>query len=345
MKNKVIVTGGAGYIGSHTILELVEKGEYEVISIDNYSNSSEEALLEIEKHTGKSIIKLNIDLNDFSAIEKGLKPYEAQVVGVIHFAALKSVGDSVEAPIEYYQNNIGGMLNLLNYCKNYSISSFIFSSSCSVYGNVTADLLPVKEDTFRGPTQCPYAETKSMGERILQDVSLNGAIKSLALRYFNPVGAHETNLLGENPKTKPCNLVPVICKSALGLIPTMSVFGSDYDTRDGSCIRDYIHVVDIAKAHVLALTYIVNNQKENYDVINLGSGNGVSVVEAINAFEKASNQKLTYNLAPRRAGDVVAVYSDSSKAKALLGWEAKLGIDDMMSSAWNWELKLQNNQK
>ena len=342
MKNKVLVTGGAGYIGSHTVLELVLEGKYEVISIDNYINSNENSLLSIEAFTGKKIIKIEVDLCDYSLVEKSLAPFENQIVGVIHFAALKAVGESVDIPVKYYQNNLNSMLNVLRYCEEKNVQNFIFSSSCSVYGDVSPELLPVSELTMVQTTQSPYAETKSMGERILSDVSQNNKIKALSLRYFNPVGSHPNGLLGENPKAKPNSLVPVICKSALGLIPTMSVNGDDYDTRDGSCIRDYIHVVDIAKAHVKALDYLVSTQEKNYDVINLGSGNGVSVLEAIDAFEKASGQKLKYNLAPRRAGDVVSVYSDSSKAKNLLGWTAELGIDVMMSTAWAWENKLAN---
>jgi UDP-glucose 4-epimerase len=342
MKNKVLVTGGAGYIGSHTVLELILEGKYEVISIDNYSNSNAQSLLDIETFTGKKIEKIEVDLCDYTLVEKSLAPFENQIVGIIHFAALKAVGESVDIPVKYYQNNLNSMLNVLRYCEEKKVQNFIFSSSCSVYGDVSPELLPVSERTTVQTTQSPYAETKSMGERILKDVASNNKLKALSLRYFNPVGSHQNGLLGENPKAKPNSLVPVICKSALGLIPTMSVFGDDYDTRDGSCIRDYIHVVDIAKAHVKALNYLVTTQKDNYDVINLGSGNGVSVLEAIDAFEKASGQSLKYNLAPRRAGDVVSVYSDSSKAKNLLGWTAELGIDVMMSTAWAWENKLAN---
>jgi UDP-glucose 4-epimerase len=299
-------------------------------------------LLDIEAFTGKSVIKIETDLCDYTAIVNKLSVYKDQIVGVIHFAALKAVGESVDIPIKYYQNNLNSMLNVLRYCEENEVQNFIFSSSCSVYGDVNPELLPVSELTKTSATQSPYAETKSMGERILADVAHNNKIKALSLRYFNPVGSHPNGLLGENPKAKPNSLVPVICKSALGLIPTMSVNGDDYDTRDGSCIRDYIHVVDIAKAHVKALDYLDSFQKESYDVINLGSGNGVSVLEAITAFENASGQILKYNLAPRRAGDVVSVYSDSSKAKNLLGWTAEFGIDVMMSTAWAWENKLAN---
>lgn len=343
MKNKVLVTGGAGYIGSHTILELLEANEYEVISLDNYCNSSVSSLEELEKYTGNSIHKLEIDLTDYLAVKDALTQFKDQIVGVIHFAALKAVGDSVEQPVNYYSNNLLSLLNMLKLCEEFYIENFIFSSSCSVFGNINADSLPVTESTSGSVTQCPYAETKSMGERILKDVSFNKTIKALSLRYFNPVGSHESNVIGENPKTKPNNLVPIICKSALGEIAPMGVFGDDYKTRDGSCIRDYIHVVDIAKAHVKALDYIVES-KDNYDVINLGSGNGVSVFEAIQAFEKVTGQELKYNVLPRRAGDVEAVYSDSTKAEKLLGWKAVLGIEDMMHSAWNWENKLAQNK-
>ena len=340
MRKKVLVTGGAGYIGSHTILELLEADKYDVICIDNYVNSSDQVLKDIEGYTKRSIIKLNIDLCDAKATEEALDSYKQDIIGIIHFAALKAVGESVEEPVMYYRNNLGSMLTLLEYCEKHQVSNFIFSSSCSVYGNLSDDQLPVVENTSKAITESPYAETKSMGERILEDVVKNERVKALSLRYFNPVGAHESLVTGENAKNKPNNLVPVICRSALGTLPSLSVFGDDYKTRDGSCIRDYIHVVDIAQAHVKALNYLVDEQKEQYDVINLGSGNGVSVFEAITAFEKASGQKLNYEVAPRRAGDVEAVFSDSSKAKKLLGWDAKYGIEEMMSTAWEWEKKL-----
>lgn len=340
MRETVIVTGGAGYIGSHTVLELLEQNKYDVISIDSYVNSSPDVLDEIEKYSGKKFIQLELDLCNYGDLERVLLPFKENIVGVIHFAALKSVGESVEQPVNYYQNNLGSLLNLLKYCELNKISNFIFSSSCSVYGNLSKEQLPVLESTEKAVTECPYAETKSMGERILEDVSINGKVKSLALRYFNPVGAHKSLVTGENPKAKPNNLVPVICKSALGAIKKMSVFGTDYTTRDGSCVRDYIHVADIAEAHTKAMDYLLKEQEQNYDVINLGSGSGVSVLEAISAFEKVSGKKLEYLVAPRRPGDVEAIYSDSSKAKKLLGWEPKYDIDSMMKTAWDWENKL-----
>jgi UDP-glucose 4-epimerase len=344
MKQYVIITGGAGYIGSHTILELLEQDKYQVICVDNYANSSPESLTAVSLLTKKEIIKIEADLCDYSALTTSLKPYLEQVIGIVHFAALKAVGDSVQEPIDYYQNNLNAMLNMLKVCEQFNIKHFIFSSSCSVYGNITASQLPVNEATEKSSTESPYAETKKMGERILEDVAKAKNIKGLALRYFNPVGAHKSTIIGENPKSKPNNLVPVICKSALGISPKMSVFGLDYDTRDGSCIRDYIHVVDIAKAHVKALNYITNQQKEPFDVINLGSGDGTTVIEAISAFEKVTHQKLDYHIAPRRAGDVVAVYSDTTKAKQLLDWETQCTVEEMMQSAWNWEIKL-NKEK
>lgn len=340
MRKKIIVTGGAGYIGSHTILELLEQDQYDVISIDNYSNSSPKSLKALEKYTGREIIQIELDLCNALELKKVLKIYQSDVVGVIHFAALKSVGDSVQMPINYYQNNLNSLLNVLAYCQENEVNYFIFSSSCSVYGDVEEGNLPVTEKTPVQLTECPYAETKAMGERILKDVAGISNLKTMALRYFNPVGAHSTNLIGENAKSKPNNLVPIIARSALGLIPPMSVFGTDYPTRDGSCIRDYIHVVDIAKAHVKAMDYLVDQQQSDFEIINLGSGNGVSVLEAITAFEKVSGRKLDYHLGPRRAGDVVMVYSDSSKAQQKLGWTAQMTIDQMMLTAWNWEQKL-----
>jgi UDP-glucose 4-epimerase len=334
-KNKILVTGGCGYIGSHTIIEILTQTNFEVISADNYLNSSEKTLERIKQITGKSVKNYFIDLCD---MEKTSKVFEENpdLVGVIHFAALKSVPESVAKPLFYYHNNINSLLNLLNCCEKYGVHHFIFSSSCSVYGNV--EKLPVNEQTPLSIAESPYAYTKQVGEVILKDVTKVTPIKGIALRYFNPVGSHKTGLNGENPTNRPSNLVPVITQTAVGIIKEMSVFGYDYDTRDGSCIRDYIHVTDIAEAHIKALYYLIEGRNEaSYEVINLGTGNGVTVLEAIHAFEKASGVKLNYKLVGRREGDVVAIYSDTTMSEKKLGWKTKIGIDEMMDSAWKWQ--------
>ena len=332
----IIVTGACGYIGSHTAIELIEAGKYEVVSIDNLINSSESTLDRIEAITGRRITNHNIDLCDKEAVREVFSKYE-DITGVIHFAALKAVGESVEKPLWYYHNNLQSLINVLDCCEKFEVGAFIFSSSCSLYGNVTQ--LPVEETTPPSVTESPYAESKFVGERIIEDFSkTNDKMVSISLRYFNPVGAHESGLNGEMPIGRPNNLVPVITQTASGIIPKMTVFGGDYDTRDGSCIRDYIHVTDISLAHVMALDYALNGKSEkNYDVFNLGSGDGVTVKEAINTFERITGRSLNYEIGPRRPGDVVAIYSNSAKAKTLLGWETKKGIDEMMASAWKWQ--------
>lgn len=334
----ILVTGGAGYIGSHTIIELINNG-FEIISADNYINSSSETYERIKKITGKNIQHYAIDLCD-AELTKKLFSENPKIKGVIHFAALKSVPESVEKPLLYYRNNFGSLINILECLKQFTIPHFIFSSSCSVYGNVKQ--LPVNEGTPTGDVECPYAYTKLAGERIIQDFSLiTPEINSVSLRYFNPVGAHVSGLNGELPLHKPNNLVPVITQTAIGKINQMSVFGNDYKTRDGTCIRDYIHVSDIANAHVKALTYLIEKkQKTNYSLFNLGSGNGVTVLEAIKAFEKISGQKLNFKIAARRSGDVEAIYSDSSNALKLLDWKPKHNIESMMETAWKWEQNL-----
>ncbi len=341
-KTQILLTGGAGYIGSHTIIELLHNG-YEVISVDNYNNSSPKTYERICQITGDSIKHYDIDLCDLGLTKKVFDE-NAEIRGVIHFAALKSVPESVEKPVLYYRNNINSLLNILDCIRNYNIPNFIFSSSCSVYGN--AGQLPVNEDTPIGIIESPYAYTKLLGERIIQDCAkVHSTIKALSLRYFNPVGAHSSGLNGELPTNRPNNLVPVITQTAIGKIKEMSVFGNDYKTRDGSCIRDYIHVSDIADAHVKALKYLLaEKQDSNYSLFNLGSGKGVSVLEAIQAFEKIAKLKLNYKIVPRRAGDVEAIYSDSTKAHKLLHWKPQHDIYSMMETAWEWEQHLAKNQ-
>jgi UDP-glucose 4-epimerase len=340
-KKHVIVTGGAGYIGSHTIIELLEKSNYHVISIDNFSNSSEDAYHRVDKITHKKHFdKIKVDLSNFEKLSTALYHFDdIDIAGVIHFAAFKSVGDSMEDPLKYYDNNLGALVNILKVCEKKNVKNFIFSSSCSVYGDSKA--LPVTEDTPLQKAASPYGHTKQMGEDMLREYcSIKKDFKCIALRYFNPVGAHMSGMNGEFPIHKPTNLVPVITQTAVGK-NFLAVHGSDYDTRDGTCIRDYVHVSDIADAHIKALDFISDGHKgEAYSVYNLGTGKGVSVLEAIHAFEKVSGKKLNYAMGPRRAGDVVQIYSNSEKAKKDLGWIPKYNIDDMMLSAWKWEQEL-----
>ena len=336
---KILVTGGAGYIGSHTIIEVLEKTDWEVISADNFMRSSEKTFDRIKKITGKEVKNYNVDLCDPEKTRK-IFSENKNIEGVIHFAALKSVPESVANPDLYYHNNNESLKNILACIKEFGTNNFIFSSSCAVYGNI--DMLPVNEKTPLQKAQSPYGHTKQLGEEIISEFSkLNPEVSSIALRYFNPVGAHISGKIGETSIGKPDNVVPSIMQTAVGKLDQFNVFGDDYTTRDGTCIRDYVHVSDIANAHVLALKYLMNREaKKNYDVINLGTGNGVTVLEAVNAFEKVCSKKLNYKISPRRAGDVEAIYSDSSKAKKLLGWKTKFGIEDMMKSAWNWQLNL-----
>lgn len=337
---KILVTGGCGYIGSHTIIDLIENG-FEVISIDNFLNSDPITLEQIESVTGKKINNYKVDLTNINGLEEVFVNHP-DISGVIHFAALKSVEESVYQPILYYQNNIGGLLNILQLIKKFEIKQFIFSSSCSVYGNVQK--LPVTESTPMGKAESPYARTKQIGENILKDfVNHHTSTKIVSLRYFNPAGAHESGLIGESPINKPSNLVPVITDVAAGKRLQLTIFGTDYDTPDGSCIRDYIHVMDLANAHTKALQYLLNSQNEkNYEVFNIGTGNGVSVLEAVNAFETATGISLRFKKSNKRAGDVVAIYANNNRASQNLKWTPKRDIIQIMKSAWNWELSKKN---
>ena len=330
----ILVTGGCGYIGSHTIVDLIEHG-FEVISIDNFSRSTPRLLKGIEKITGKKVMNYPVDLCNYEAVQAVLRAHP-EIEGIIHFAAFKTVPESVEKPLMYFHNNLESLINLLQYIQAYQVPYFVFSSSCSVYGNT--DQLPVVEETPLGEAQSPYARTKQMGEQIIYDVSKVASNQFILLRYFNPVGAHPSGWIGEVPLGKPDNLVPVITQTAIGKLPQMQVMGADYPTRDGSCIRDYIHVMDIAHAHTLALQYLMEHRNSsNYEIFNLGTGRGVSVLEAIQAFEKVNGVKLNYTIGPRRPGDVVAIYADNKKAREKLGWEPKYTIEDMMRTAWQWE--------
>lgn len=342
-KGTILITGGAGYIGSHTIIELIETTYFEVISLDNYSNSTEETYNRIKQITGKEIIHYNVDLCNLSELTKIFES-KKEIIGIIHFAAYKSVPESVENPHKYYHNNINSLLNILECCLKFNVGNFIFSSSCSVYGNITE--LPVKESTLFNKAESPYAFTKQVGEEIIKDYcKAFSNLKSISLRYFNPVGAHVSGLIGELPINKASNLVPVITQTAIGKNKQMFVHGTDYKTRDGSCIRDYIHVTDIANAHIKALKYLIDKKnKTNSSTFNLGSGNGVSVLEAIKSFEKISGKKLNYKIGPARQGDVEAIYSQTDLSKNELNWEAKFNLDEMMQTAWKWEIYLSENK-
>lgn len=333
----ILVTGGCGYIGAHTIVDLLENG-FEVVSADNLSRASQHSLSGIEKITGKKIKNYCVDLTDAKATEN-IFIENPSIIGVIHFAAYKAVGESVEKPLEYYENNVFSLVHLLKMAVKYKAKHFIFSSSCTVYGN--PDAIPVTEQTELKPAASPYGATKQMGETIVRDTAFVQPLSTILLRYFNPVGAHPSTAIGELPIGRPQNLVPAITQTAIGKLDTMHVYGDDYDTRDGSCIRDYIHVCDIAHAHTLALQYsIKNNQEKSCEVFNLGTGNGITVLEAIKAFEKVAGIALNYTIGPRRAGDIVAIYANNDYAIKKLGWEIKYSLEDMMRTAWAWEQSL-----
>ena len=339
---KILVTGGCGYIGSHTIVDLIENG-FNVICIDDNSRSTTYLLDGIEKITGKKLKNYKVDLKNFDETLAVFQENE-DIEGVIHFAAYKAVGESVEMPLEYFENNLFSLINLLKCVKEFSIPHFVFSSSCTVYGN--PDSIPVTEESPIKKAESPYGATKQMGEDIIMECTKAYNINAILLRYFNPVGAHPSIQIGELPIGKPQNLVPAITQTAIGKLPQMVVFGNDYPTRDGSCVRDYIHVSDIAHAHTLALQYLIEKRnKTNCDVFNLGTGNGVTVLEAIHAFEKVSGVKLNYKIGPRRPGDVVAIYANNNKAVQDLNWHIQYGLDEMMRTAWDWELKVKQDEE
>ena len=338
--SKILVIGGTGFIGSHTVVELHNAG-YTPVIIDNLSNSNIQILDQIAKITGVRPEFHEFDLCD-EAKTHAFVQANPDITGIIHFAASKAVGESVEQPLKYYHNNFFSLINLLNAYRGKPIN-FVFSSSCTVYGE--PDTLPVTEAAPVKQAASPYGNTKQISEEILAEVSsAYGNYNTIALRYFNPVGAHSSALIGELPIGVPQNLLPFITQTAIGKREKLTVFGGDYDTPDGSCIRDYIHVVDLAKAHVAAIRLLEKgNPNGNYDVFNVGTGKGYSVLEAIAAFEKASGQKLNYVIGPRRDGDIIRVWGDVTKSTAQLGWKAELGIDEMMASAWAWEKYLQEN--
>ena len=337
---KILVTGGLGYIGSHTVVELQQKG-FEVIIVDDCSNASEEVLHGITRITGVQPQFERFDLRDKGKVQDFFQRH-ADLRGVIHFAASKAVGESVEEPLLYYENNLGSLIHLLQGMVKKQESAFIFSSSCTVYGQ--ADALPITEDARIQPAESPYGNTKQIGEEILRDTcKVNQNLKSISLRYFNPIGAHPSAEIGELPIGVPQNLVPFITQTAAGVREELSVFGNDYPTHDGTCIRDYIHVVDLAKAHVIALQRILENKTEsNFEIYNLGTGTGSSVLEVIQSFENTTGQKLPYKIAARREGDVIAAYADTTKANTILGWKTESSLSEALLSAWNWEKKVRN---
>ncbi|MFG6687082.1 UDP-glucose 4-epimerase GalE [Mariniflexile sp. HNIBRBA6329] len=338
MIQKVVVTGGLGFIGSHVVVELQNEG-FEVVIIDNLSNSSIDVLKGITAITGKQPLFEKLDLREKESVIDFFKRHH-DIIGVIHFAASKAVGESVNLPLLYYENNLNTLIYILQELQKKEAANFIFSSSCTVYGQ--ADTLPITESAPIKEAESPYGNTKQIGEEIIRDTcKVTDTLNAIALRYFNPIGAHESAKIGELPIGTPQNLVPFITQTGIGLREQLSIFGNDYPTEDGTCIRDYIHVVDLAKAHVAALKRLINgNNTDNYEVFNIGTGKGSSVLEVITAFEDVSNKKLNYKIVDRREGDVIAAYADTSKANKVLGWKSKLNLRDALASAWKWEQRI-----
>lgn len=334
---KILVTGGLGFIGSHTVVSLIENG-FEPIIIDNCSNASIEVLNNIKEIVDKDITFYNINITDLPTL-KDFFIKEKHIQGVIHFAAAKAVGESVSNPLKYYHNNITGLVNLLLCMEEHSIHKMIFSSSCTVYGQ--AETMPITENAPIQAPMSPYGNTKKVGEEIINDTANSSSLKAILLRYFNPIGAHPSTLIGELPIGVPQNLIPFVTQSAAGIRGKLSVFGNDYDTKDGTCVRDYIHVMDLADAHVVAMKRLVEEKQQSaIETFNIGTGTGSSVVDVIEAFERVSGQKLEYEFAPRRAGDTTIAYADTHKANEVLGWKATRSLDVALESAWNWQKKL-----
>ena len=339
MKQTILVTGGTGFIGSHTAVELIESG-YRVVIVDNLSNSKIEVLDGIEKITGVRPAFEQIDLKDYQAMENVFKKYPA-IEGIIHFAASKAVGESVQLPLLYYRNNIVSLVNLLELMPKYNVKGLIFSSSCTVYGQPKPENLPVTETAPHQKATSPYGNTKEINEQIIHDYIHSGApIKSIVLRYFNPIGAHPSALIGELPNGVPNNLIPFVTQTAMGIREELTVFGNDYNTPDGTCIRDYIYVVDLAKAHVAAMARVLDQDTDSLEYFNVGTGNGNSTKEIIETFERATGVKLNWKFGPRREGDIEKIWGDCTKANTVLGWKADTPLDDVLRSAWKWQEKL-----
>jgi len=340
MRRQVLVTGGMGYIGSHTVVELINEG-FETIIADDLSNSSNDVLNGIEQITGVKPIFENIDLKDSQKTNSLFEKYPA-IDSIIHFAASKAVGESVEKPLLYYRNNLVSLMNILECMKKHNVPNLVFSSSCTVYGE--PDKLPVTEVSPIKEASSPYGNTKQVCEEIIHDtLAVSPEIKAISLRYFNPIGAHPSALIGELPLGIPANLVPFITQTAAGLREKLSIFGDDYNTPDGTCVRDYIHVVDLAKAHVHAIRRMIENKNDgNYEIFNVGTGKGLSVLELVNAFQQVNNVELKYQIVGRRAGDIVEIYADTSKANEVLGWKSQSTLEETLRSAWEWEKKIRN---
>jgi len=339
---KVIVTGGMGYIGSHTIVDLLEKG-FDVVSIDNLSRANQFSIEGIKKITGVTVKNYTIDLCDLDALREAVKS-NSDAIGIIHFGAYKDVLESVNEPLVYYHNNIASSVNILKCAQEFQIKHFIFSSSCTVYGNI--ETLPVTEETPFGKPACPYALTKQLGERMINDMSANSDIHFVLLRYFNPAGAHVSGEIGEFLHAKGNHLVPVITQVAAGIRPQLTINGTDYPTRDGTGLRDFIHVMDIADAHTLALNSSLEGKFNNkIEIFNLGTGQGITVMEAVKCFEETNQLKLDYKTGPRREGDIVAIYASNERAKNVLGWTPKKNLSDIMRTAWNWQQKMKSLAK
>lgn len=343
MKKTILVTGGTGFIGSHTTVELQNAG-YDVVIVDNLSNSSASVVDGIEKITGTRPAFEQVDCCDYAALEGVFKKHPG-ICGVIHFAASKAVGESVEKPLLYYRNNILSLINLLKLMPEYGVKGIIFSSSCTVYGQPDPKFLPVTEEAPIKKAESPYGNTKQINEEIIQDYIKSGAnVSAIILRYFNPIGSHPTAIIGEMPNGVPANLIPYLTQTAIGIRPCLKVFGDDYDTPDGSCIRDYIYILDLAKAHVAAMARIVDGKNvDPVEIFNVGTGNGVSVLELIHTFEKCTGVKLNYEVAPRRAGDIEKVWGNVDKANKVLGWKAVHTLEEALSSAWKWQQKLRED--
>ena len=339
MKQTILVTGGTGFIGSHTTVELINAG-YKVVIVDNLSNSKADVIDGIEQITGVRPAFEEVDCCDLQGMDKVFSKYP-DIEGIIHFAASKAVGESVEKPLLYYRNNFVSLINLLDLMPKHGVKGIIFSSSCTVYGQPDPENLPVTEDAPIKPAESPYGNTKQVNEEIIRDDINSGApIKAILLRYFNPIGAHPTAIIGEMPNGVPMNLIPYVTQTAMGIREQLKVFGNDYDTPDGTCIRDYIYVVDLAKAHVKAMQRVLDTDSEKLEVFNIGTGKGVSTKEIVDAFEKSTGVKLNWAFAPRRAGDIEKVWANPDKANNVLGWKAETSLEDTLKSAWNWQVKL-----
>lgn len=342
MKQTILVTGGTGFIGSHTTVELQEAG-YNVVIVDNLSNSNVNVLDGIEKITGVRPAFEQVDCCDLEALDAVFAKYPG-IKGIIHFAASKAVGESVEKPLLYYRNNINSLINLLELMPKYDVKGIIFSSSCTVYGQPTAENLPVTEQAPIQKALSPYGNTKQINEEIIQDYIHSGAkIKSVILRYFNPIGAHPSALIGELPNGVPMNLIPFVTQTAIGIRKELKIFGNDYNTPDGTCIRDYIYVVDLAKAHVAAMTRVLDKVTYPVEIFNIGTGRGLSTLEVVEGFEKATGVKVNWQYAPRREGDIEKVWGNVDKANNILGWRADTPIEDVLASAWKWQVKLRED--